>query len=231
MSRKDRSRDKLPPFVALFRETLATPAYRQLSFGARALFTALRMHCIRNNGHVYLSQRDASKELGGTQRNDIANWFRELQYYGFIVQTEAASLGVDGKGKAPHWRITDMPVRNINGVELSAATKDFLRWDGVVFEPHVAPSGRWNAAKHTALKKQNPGLHVHTTVDCTLQPRVDCTLQPPNGESGTDVQSISAPPGGTDVQSISRLATRVTRARSKRSKGPAVSSTGSEDAA
>jgi hypothetical protein len=162
MSMKDRSRDKLPPFVPLFRETLATPAYRQLSFGARALFTALRAHCVKNNGHVYLSHRDAGEELGRGSRNDVANWYRELAHYGFIVQTEAASLGVDGKGKATHWRITDLPTRKGNN-ELESPTKNFLRWDGVVFEPHVAPSRRWSARKQAALKKQNPGLHVHTT--------------------------------------------------------------------
>jgi hypothetical protein len=74
--------------------------------------TALRMRCVKNNGHVYMSQRDAGEELGHKNRNEIANWFRELQHYGFIVQTEGASLGVDGKGMAPHWLITDMPTRN-----------------------------------------------------------------------------------------------------------------------
>jgi hypothetical protein len=205
MSRK-KTHDRLPPFVPLFRETLKTLAYRQLSFGARALFTALRGRCNHNNGHVYLSQRDAEEDLGRATRNQIANWYRELSHYGFIVQTEAASLGVNGRGKAPHWRITDMPTRGGNG-QLDPATKDFLRWDGTVFEPHVPPSRRWSARKQATLKKQNPGLYVAATVDCTLQPPVDCTLQPPNGSSGTDVQSIQALPGGTDVQSISRLAT------------------------
>ena len=149
---RSRGSYRLPPFVPLFRETLRSAAYQRLSFGARALFTALRGRCVNNNGHVYLSQRDAGEELGHKSRNDIANWFRELQHFGLIVLTEGASLGVDGKGKAPHWRITDMPTRNGNG-ELDAATTDFLRWDGVLFEPHVAPSRRWNARKQAALKK------------------------------------------------------------------------------
>jgi hypothetical protein len=206
-SRKNRDGgDRLQPFVPLFRQTLKSPAYRRLAFGARALFTALRMHCVKNNGHVYLSQRDAAEEMGHHHRNDIANWFRELAHFGFIVQTEGASLGVDGKGKAPHWRITDMPTRDGNG-KLASATNEFLRWDGVLFEPHVAPSRRWNARKQTAFQNQNPGLHVRTTVDCTSVPEVDCTSVPPDEESGTDVQSISVRQGGTDVQSITRLAT------------------------
>jgi hypothetical protein len=206
-SRKNRDAgDRLPPFVPLFRETLKSPAYRQLSFAARALFTALRMHCVKNNGHVYLSQREAGEELGHKRRNDIANWFRELAHFGFIVQTEGASLGVDGQGKAPHWRITDLPTRNGSG-QLDAATSDFLHWGGVLFDPHVRPSKRWSDRKMTAIKKQNPGRHVRTTVGVTSVPVVGVTSVPPDEESGTDVTPISAPQGGTDVTPITRLAT------------------------
>jgi hypothetical protein len=177
-------------FFPMWYETLKSPAYRQLSFGARALLTALRMKCIHNNGHVYLSQRRAAEELGTKDRNAIANWFRELQHYGFIVMTEAAALGVEGRGKAPHWRLTELPTRKGNG-ELTDPTKDFLRWDGELFEPHVAPSRRWNSRKQIDLKKQNPGLHVAAAVDCTLQPDPDCRCKPPDDKSGCDVQSIS----------------------------------------
>jgi hypothetical protein len=184
--------DRLPPFIPSFRETLNSPAYLQLSFGARALLTALRGRCGKNsNGHVYLSLRDAAEDLGHKDRNGISNWFRELAHYGFIVMTSAAALGVDGKGKAPHWRITDAPTRNGNG-QLDTATKEFLHWDGVLFEPHVAPSRRWNSSKQATIKKQNPGLHVAATVDCTCQPGVDCTCQPPEDGSGCNVQPISA---------------------------------------
>jgi hypothetical protein len=187
---------------------LKSPAYLQLTFGARALLTALRGHCGNNcNGHVYLSQRDAEEELGRGSRNDIAKWFRELEHYGFLVMTSAAALGVDGKGKAPHWRITDMPTRNGNG-QLDSATKEFLRWDGVLFEPHVAPSRRWNPLKQTAIEKQNPGLHVGATVDCTCKPGVDCTCKPPKHGSGSNVQSIPEHGSGSNVQSITSLATR-----------------------
>ena len=206
MSKRKGSYEKLPPFVPLFRETLASPAYRQLSFGARALLTALRAHCVKNNGHVYLSARDAEEELGRCTRNDIANFYRELQHYGFIVQTAAASLGVDGKGKAPHWRITDMPIRKDNN-ELASPTKEFLHWDGTVFEPHVAPSRRWNQRKQATLKKQNPGLHVQSTLSPTCSPGLGYTLQPPNEESVTNVQSIQDNRRVTNVQSITSIAT------------------------
>ena len=185
---KKKSGDRIRgQFFPMFHETVKSPAYRQLSFGARALLTVLRTKCIKNNGHVYCSQRDAGEALGHVNRNDIANWFRELVHYGFVVMTEAAALGVEGKGKAPHWRLTELPTRNSNGVELTPATKDFLRWDGVVFEPHIAPSRKWNAAKKDAVKKQKPGLHVGTTVDSTSVPGLDSTVVPLRRLSGTDV--------------------------------------------
>jgi hypothetical protein len=210
--------NKLPPFIPLFRETVQSEAWRQLSFGARLLFLALVAQHHNNNGHVYRSLREVAKDLGHKDRSDIANWFRELVHYGFIVQTSAASLGVEGKGKAPHWRITDRPVRNGRG-ELDTATKDFLRWNGELFEPHVRPSRRWNAGKMAALKKQNPGRHVRTTVDGTFVPEVVGTFVPTHGESGTDVTPISEPVGGTDVTPITRLTTWVARPGSPERKG------------
>jgi hypothetical protein len=92
---------------------------------------------------------------------------------------------------------------------LKDATKDFLRWDGVVFEPHVRPSRRWSARKAAALEKQNPGRHVGATVDGTLEPGVDGTLEPPNGRSGSHVPPIQTDRGGSHVPPISRLATGV----------------------
>jgi hypothetical protein len=190
MSSKKSKPERLPPFVPLFKEILKSPAWRATSFGARALFTALQGRLVKNNGHVYLSQRDAEEELGVKDRNKIANWYRELQHYGLIVQTEGASLGVDSKGKAPHWRLTILPTRKGNG-EFVDATKDFLRWDGLLFEPHVRPSRKWNSSKQATIKKQNPGRHGATTVDGTSPPWVDGTYRPPDEESGGNVPPIS----------------------------------------
>jgi hypothetical protein len=217
MSRKNRDAvDKIKgQFVPMFYETAQSRAWKQLSFGARALFIALRLRCFKNNGHVYLSLRDAGEELGHKDRNDISNWYRELEHYGFLVKTEAGSLGVDGKGKAPHWRITDMPTRAKDGLRVDA-TQDFLCWDGVVFEPHVRPSRRWNPGKRGTIKnkrgtikKQNPGRHVPTTVDGTSLPVVDGTFLPPQRKSGSDVTPISGQRSGSDVTPISKLATGV----------------------
>jgi hypothetical protein len=109
MKRRDKGR--LPSFVPLFKETLATPAWRKLSHGARSLYVALKLRHIKNNGRVYLATRDAAKELG-SGLEEIGNWFRELQHYGFIVMTRPGYLGLDGKGLAPHWRLTEVGYMN-----------------------------------------------------------------------------------------------------------------------
>src|SRR5262249_25965994 len=143
-----RTKDKgrLPPFVPLLKETLNTSAWRNLSHGARSLYVALKARysiTTHNNGRLYLSQRDAMKELGsGT--NEIARWYRELQHFGFIVMTKGGCLGLNGKGFAPHWRLTELGCRMPKNESihdgtrnLDFATNDFLKWDGAPFKDTV----------------------------------------------------------------------------------------------
>jgi hypothetical protein len=139
-----RNRDnKLPPFVPLLKGTLDTPAWRATSHGARSLYVALKRRYNfnnHNNGRLHISQRDAVKEVGSSS-DQITRWFQELQHFGFIVQTTAGYLGVDGKGKSPHWRLTEI------GYMRDMPTQDFLRWDGTPF----------NKGSHSHFqKKQNP---------------------------------------------------------------------------
>jgi hypothetical protein len=72
----------------------------------------------------------------------VARWFAELEFYGFIVKTTGSYLGVDGKGLAPHYRLTEC------FCDGKAATRDYERWDGTLFvDPGYKKLGR---------KKQNP---------------------------------------------------------------------------
>ena len=108
-----RTRPKHHPFVMVTYNVLDSAAWKAMSTGARCLYIALKRHYrtdTQNNGKIFLSQRDAMKALGRHDPNQIARWFRELQFYGFIVMTEAGALGVDGKGRAPHWRLTELPL-------------------------------------------------------------------------------------------------------------------------
>jgi len=138
--KKRTDKGRLQPFVPLLKETLKTPAWRAMSHGARSLYVALKARYssnFHNNGKLYLSTRDAAEELG-SGLEEIGNWFRELQHYGFIVQMRRGHLGVEGKGLAPHWRLTELG-GTLNGIE-SSPTRDFLKWNGTKFQRRTRPS-------------------------------------------------------------------------------------------
>src|SRR3954467_11752765 len=120
---KHRKPGALPPFVLLLQGTLAAPAWRAMSHGARSLYVALKHRYssnFKNNGRIYLSYRDARKEIG-SGFEEIGNWFRELQHFGFIVMTQAGCLGLEGEGLAPHWRLTEV------GYMSDPPTRNFMR--------------------------------------------------------------------------------------------------------
>jgi hypothetical protein len=144
MSRKVKG-ERLPPFVALLKETLDTPAWRAMSHGARSLYVCLKRRYNSkqfNNGRLHVSQRQARKETGSGFA-ELARWFRELQHYGFIVMVKAGHLGLDGKGKAPHWRLTEC------GYMHDPPTRDFNKWNGVRFTD-----------QKRRRKKQNPVTEI-----------------------------------------------------------------------
>jgi hypothetical protein len=126
---------RLPPFVPLLREMLASPAWRAMSPYARCLYMALKaQHTAKNNnGHIFLGQRGASEETG-ISRPKIAQCFRELMHYGFIVMTTPGCLGSDGNGKAPHWRLTELETSQ------GPATSDFKHWTGNRFRKNKSPA-------------------------------------------------------------------------------------------
>jgi hypothetical protein len=160
MSRK-KSRDGRAsgPFVMLLKDTMASGAWRAMSHGARSLNTAVRCrHNSKrhNNGRLYLSQRDASRELGSWS-NEIARWYRENQFYGFLRMTKGGSLGVDGKGKAPHWRLTDLPCDG------EPPTRDFAKWDGAKFKDTE------RRTRKTKSRKGNQERGVREIKDTTVR--------------------------------------------------------------
>jgi hypothetical protein len=134
---------KLPPFCPLLISTLDTPAWRAMSHGARSLYVSLRRRYspnMHNNGRLFVSQRVAVEELG-SHHNEVARWFRELQHYGFIVRTAAGCLGVEGRGKAPHWRLTELSYMG------DLPTRNFERWDGKKFNDSKTESRAGNGAR------------------------------------------------------------------------------------
>jgi hypothetical protein len=93
--------------VPLLHEMMDCPAYLAMSHGGRCLYHALKRRVPRGNNRAYLSYRMARQELRASF-NKVNEWFAELEHYGFIVLHAHGSLGVDGKGKAPHWRLTEL---------------------------------------------------------------------------------------------------------------------------
>jgi len=127
---RHRDKGKLPPFVPLLVATLASPAWRSTTPSARLLYIALKARYsikYHNNGRLYLSTRRAAKETG-LNKDTVAKGFHELVHYGFIVMHERGSLGWEGKGKAPHWRLTEL------GYMHEPPTNEFNRWDGTLFD-------------------------------------------------------------------------------------------------
>jgi hypothetical protein len=206
--RKHKDKGRLPPFVPLHISTMETPAWKALSMGARVLYAQIKRHHFvgakNNNGKIYLSERTAQEEIGGGTRDSIRRWFRELQHYGFIVQTEGGCLGVDGKGKAPHWRLTELPTLT------ERETQDYLKWDGTPFPGNGNQAWRGRGQKPrkpivtTAHEKQNPGPETTSRVDQKQRPPVDRKQRPLRGQSGPETTSISADQGGPQTTSISR---------------------------
>jgi hypothetical protein len=156
MGRHKHEKDKgrLGPFVPLLKDTLDAPAWRAMSHGARSLYVALKRRYNQNNhnnGRLFLSLRDAEKELG-SHHNQIVRWYRELQHYGFIVLQTAGVLGVEGRGQAPRWRLTEL------GYMRDPPTRDFLCWDGKRFkksQPHAPTTKTESRARfraHPALE-------------------------------------------------------------------------------
>ena len=181
MSRRPKGR--LPPFVALFRHTVKSPAWKALSVGARATFIALKTNYNSNaQNAVFLSARDAAKEFD-VNKDTAGKWLRELEHYGFIAMVQGAHLGTAGTGKAALYRLTDCAYAG------KPPTYDFQSWDGILYDP----------------KKQNPVRKNRTP--CPKRPDIRAESQiTQNVEHRPDISDIRNPiecPKKPDITSFS----------------------------
>jgi hypothetical protein len=186
MSRKHRDKGRIEgPFIAVLKQTWQCPAWRTMSPSARLLYIALKARysfTLRNNGRIYLSVRQAAKEIN-LNKDTITQAFRELQHYGFIIMTSGSCLGVDGKGKAPHWRLTEL---------------------GYMHDPPTREFNRWNGTPFRYLEKQNPVRKFQT--GCPKNP--DITLSEKPGHLGGQLSEKSGHTNGgacPENSDISRL--------------------------
>jgi hypothetical protein len=145
MSRR-KERAKLIPglFVPLLKPSMATPAWRAMSFGARLVYVELRgkmNNDARNNGTLYLSCRLIAEALGTKSTRSVVRWLAELEHYGFVRRTREGYLGADGRGLAAAYRLTEYRFGT------NPPTLDFQKWTG---KPFVY------TARRPDRKKQNP---------------------------------------------------------------------------
>jgi hypothetical protein len=178
-------------FVMIEHEILDSPAWKLMSRGAHDLFIALRRRYIKkadNNGRIYLSQRDAAAEID-SKTEEVVRWFRELQHYGFIVMVRPGRLGLNGKGQAPRWRLTDTPC---DGKE---PTKDFLRWNGVRLAPQRRLSRDGRKTESRTAKAGHPLPPRRYTFGAKAVHVAPSTPVPPRRDKlRSSLPSIDAPP-------------------------------------
>jgi hypothetical protein len=173
--RKERAKLIPGPFVPLLRTSIATPAWRAMSFGARLTYVELRgkmNNDASNNGMLYLSCRVIAKAIGTKATRHAVRWIAELEHYGFIRKTRGGFLGANGRGIAAAYRLTEYR----SGT--NPPTLDFQQWNG---EPFVY------APRKAGPKKQNP-----------VPQRV--TLRAPKGHirTGSGNGSVCNPKGHVD---------------------------------
>jgi hypothetical protein len=213
---KDRNKGRISgPFVPMLKDTMKQPAWIALSHGARSLYVALKSRYNSKLGNaVYVSTRTAVLELGSySHRDHVRRWFRELEYYGFIRMISPGCLGVEGRGKAPHWRLTEEWYLG------DPPTRDYQRWGGEKFHEQKSPKHyyRRQSRVHTLPlpQKQNPGPRVWSTPDHASGPVLDHASGPPTFGSGPRVQAIQPQKPGPRVQAITSSTTPMLEKRSE----------------
>jgi hypothetical protein len=188
-------------FVYLLYSMMDCPAWKSLSCGARSLYTELKRGVSKGRSTAYLSLRVAEQRLGAS-RHKVREWYAELKHYGFIVDHLPGCLGVDGKGKAPHYRLTELGTTSktsANGLP-DIPTREYLKWDGVLFDPALFRYSGKFSDKWT--QKQNPGVDALTTLESTPTPPLESTPTPRRLGSGVDALPIQAHQGGVSVLPI-----------------------------
>jgi hypothetical protein len=186
---------KLAPFVPLTKGTMKTPAWKAMSHGARSLYAALKgRYNTKLQNSVYLAGRDAVEELGSFSRRDnVRRWFRELEYYGFIRMVRLAHHGLNGHGRAPHYRLTE---EWYNG---QPPTRDYMNWDGVIFHEQKTPG-------HYQTKNKSRGPYAGATLAHMVRPLV-VPIQPETGNGGPPGEAMCEEDRGPPAASITSLTT------------------------
>ena len=191
MTKRARPKPKRPPgkrFIMLEFWELECPAFTHLSADATRVYLFMRKAMsfdTSNNGMVAFSHRDAAKVLHSDWRRS-SNALAELQHYGFI---KARCGGQPGSTilQACEWQLTAF---SFGGQE---ASKNFMRWDGAVFErPHTGKLGS-ATKKNRESKEQLPIGNMPTR----RRQHVDAFAESPESQSPRIPKTVGNRPTGS----------------------------------
>lgn len=111
MGRDRKNEDQSEHWTKMIRSTMETPAWRALTATAQALYPWLKLEWkgpkANNNGRISLPVRVAAERLGCNMKT-AARAFHDLQAKGFLILIEHGRMGIEGKGAAPTYEITEL---------------------------------------------------------------------------------------------------------------------------
>lgn len=109
-------------WVQLINAFRAEPAWKALSSAARVVYIELKgLFNGSNNGSIEASVRWLAGATG-LSKNTVGRALKQLEAYGFIVPMRRGCVGVEGKGEATLWRLTEL------GYAGERPTKDYRQW-------------------------------------------------------------------------------------------------------
>lgn len=136
MGRERKNEAREEQFAKWVRAQCALPSWKALSFPAREAYHHLKIRCLgdtaqknrkvtNNNGSIFRSPRVLAEDMGCSAKTAMAA-LADLQAKGWIICTVPPELGMSGKGKTAHFRLTMMPTGEGRGFQ--PATREAERW-------------------------------------------------------------------------------------------------------
>ena len=136
MGRDKRNENRTEQFTKWIKSETELPAFLALSYPARDAYFRIRALCFaetaqrnpkvrNNNGSIYVSSRWLAEKMGASQKTARAS-LADLQAKGFLDCTQEPRKASHGRGLAPHFRLTMMPMGQ--GDTWERATQEPVEW-------------------------------------------------------------------------------------------------------
>ena len=122
---KPKTKKQTEPFVMLGSEMLNSPAYRDLTFSARAmLIEVLHYYTGKNNGRIWLAPIVLNER--GFSKNTASRALKELREHGFIYMTKR---GGNMRGGCSWFALTWLKIDKAEGQHLESLMRNaYLKW-------------------------------------------------------------------------------------------------------